>query len=154
MRIKTGTALMLAFASFLFTVASCDDDDNDELRTQYSISGNATGAQEVPAVNTAATGTLSGNYNSATNTLTYSISWTGLSGAPTMMHFHGPAAVGANAGPVVTITGFTAAPSGSVNGTATLSDAQEADLLNELWYYNLHTPDHGAGEIRAQVLVD
>ena len=145
--------LYLGLAAVLFATPACDKDDDDEPDTEYSLSGNATGAQEVPTVTTAATGTLTGNYNSSTNMLTYNISWTGLSEAPTMMHFHGPAVAGTNASPVVNITDFTAAAAGSASGSATLTEAQEADLLNGLWYYNIHTPSHGGGEIRAQVVV-
>ena len=146
--------LVLSVSVVLFAASSCDDDDEDEIKTQYNISGNATGAQEVPPVNTPATGTLTGTYNSATNVLTYSISWTGLTGAPTMMHFHGPAGVGEINSPIVHITGYPQQTTGTVSGTANVEESMEQDLLNERWYYNLHTPTHGGGEIRAQVLID
>lgn len=144
-------AFGLCLAIVAVSITACDKDDDDGPKTEYTISGNATGEQEVPAVNTPATGTLSGTYNINTNLLTYSINWTGLTAAPSMMHFHGPAPVGQNAPPVVHITGYTVAPTGSVSGTATLTDPQEQQLLDGLWYYNLHTPNHQGGEIRAQV---
>jgi len=147
--------LALSLSVVLFTATSCDDDDdNDEIKTQYTISGNLTGAQEVPPVTTTATGTLTGSYNSATNTLTYTLNWTDLTGNPTLMHFHGPAGVGENNSPVVDITGFPATTSGSHNGSAQLTDAQESQLLQERWYVNIHTPNHGSGEIRAQAMVE
>lgn len=146
--------LVLSLSMVLFATTSCDDDDDDPIETQYTISGNATGAQEVPPVNTTATGTLTGSYNSATNTLTYTINWTGLSGAPTMMHFHGPAGVGEIASPIVHIIGYPLQTTGSVSGTAIIEETNEADLLNERWYYNLHTATNGSGEIRAQVIVE
>jgi hypothetical protein len=146
--------LTVVLSSILLVTASCDKDDDDGPQTQFSLTGNASGAQEVPAVTTPGTGTLNGSYDNTTNLLTYNITWTNLKAAPTMMHFHGPAAVGANASPVVNITNFTAAASGSATGTATLTDAQEMDLMNGLWYYNIHTPPHTGGEIRAQVIVD
>jgi hypothetical protein len=34
---------------------------------------------------------------------------------------------------------------------AVLTDPQESDLLNGLWYANVHTQAHGGGEIRGQV---
>ena len=130
-----------------------DDNNNNNPQTSYTLSGNATGSQEVPAVSTSGTGSLSGNYNSNTNLLNYTINWSGLTGPVNLMHFHGPAAVGLTASPVVTITGFTSAASGSVTGSATLTDAQETDLLGGKWYYNLHTALYPNGEIRAQVVV-
>jgi hypothetical protein len=41
--------------------------------------------------------------------------------------------------------------SGSFSGTATITDAQETDLLAGLWYVNIHTTTSGGGEIRGQV---
>lgn len=71
-----------------------------------------------------------------------------------MMHFHSPTAAGANAPPNVNIANFTAAASGNDSGTATLTEGQETDLMNGLWYYIIHTPLHPGGEIRAQVIVE
>jgi hypothetical protein len=49
-----------------------------------------TGAQQVPPVKTAATGTADLIYDSATRLLTWSVSYDGLSGPATMAHIHGP----------------------------------------------------------------
>lgn len=147
--------LLLAF-TFLFTgfIACSKDNDDAPADVVYSISGNANGGQEAPTrVTTSAAGTLSGNYNATSNVLTYTISWTGLSAAPNNMHFHGPADPGVSAGVVTGITGFPASTTGTISSTATLSEAQEADLLNFKWYYNIHTPAHPGGEIRGQVLL-
>ena len=147
--------MVLSLSVVLFATASCDDDDDDDpIKTQYTISGNATGAQEVPPVNTPATGTVTGNYNSATNVLTYTITWTNLTGPARAMHFHGPAGVGENNDPIIHISNFPQEVTGTVSGTANVEEADEADLLNERWYVNIHTPNHGGGEIRAQVIVE
>jgi hypothetical protein len=65
-----------------------------------------------------------------------------------MAHFHGPAEPGKNAGVAVPIPG-TASP---MNGSATLTDAQAADLMAGKWYVNVHTAENKGGEIRGQVL--
>jgi hypothetical protein len=134
-------------------IASCDnDDDMDDLNDQtYSLGGNAAGSQEVPAVTTAATGSLSGTYNARTNMLTYNITWTGLSGNISAAHFHGPALAGASAGPIHDITIGTNGTSGSTSGSITLADSTESHLLNGRLYYNLHTTLNPNGEIRGQV---
>lgn len=80
--------------------------------------------------------------------LSWTITWSGLIGTPTLMHFHGPALPGQNAGVQVN-TGVAGPP---VNGAAILSPAQQSDLLAGLWYLNLHTTSFGGGEIRGQVL--
>jgi hypothetical protein len=147
-------ALFFALAGLSATVVSCDKDKDDDNEMMYDLSGNASGAQEAPTpVTTSATGTISGTYNMNTNILQYTITWNGLSDAPMGMHFHGPANPGEAAGVKIGITGFTAAASGSVSKSDTLeSEADEADLLQGKWYYNIHTAAYPGGEIRGQIL--
>lgn len=146
--------LFLSVATLtLATGCDKDDDDNNNNSNMKTLTATINGAQEVPAVTTNATGTMSGTYNTTSNLLTYTLNWNGLSGAPTMMHFHGPAMAGQTAGPVVTITGFPANATGTHNSTATLTEAQEADLLAGKWYVNIHTQANAGGEIRGQVAV-
>ena len=40
---------------------------------------------------------------------------------------------------------------GTLTGDAVLSDDQETQLLDGLWYINLHTVLNGPGEIRGQI---
>jgi hypothetical protein len=144
----------LTIASAALIITSCDkddDDDNNDNNKTYTISGNATGAQETPAVTTTAAGTLTGTYNAGTNTLTYNISWTGLSGVVTVAHFHGPAAVGVAADPLLPITVTTNGATGNTSGSVVVADSVETALLDGKVYYNLHTAAHPLGEIRGQV---
>ena len=108
-----------------------------------------TGASEVPAVATKGSGELFATLDTATKQLRYTLSVTGLSGPAAAAHFHGPAAAGANAGVAVPITGDLANP---VSATATLTDAQIADLAAGKWYVNVHTAANKGGEIRGQVM--
>ncbi len=109
-----------------------------------------TGQAEVPAVQTSATGTMHGTLDRNTKILTYDITFQGLSGPPTAMHFHGPAAPGKNAGVQVPIHPPLASP---VHGaTPKLSDQQMQQLLESKWYVNVHTKANPGGEIRGQVL--
>ena len=59
------------------------------------------GAQQVPPVQTPATGTAELTYDPGTRVLTWTLSYSGLSGPATMAHFHGPAAAGKNGPPVI-----------------------------------------------------
>jgi len=146
-----GTLLGLA-ASLSFVLVSCDKDDDDpQPDVTYSISGDASGAQEVPAVTTTATGTLSGTYNATTNVLNYNINWNGLSDVATVAHFHGPALAGVTADPIIDLSITTNGTTGNITGSSTLHDSTEAHLLNGRLYYNVHTALHPAGEIRGQV---
>ena len=99
------------------------------------------------------TGSATLTYDDATNLFSWDISWSGLSGSITLAHFHGPASMAQNAGVQVDIGGTSGLTSPSI-GSATLTNEQATDLLNELWYINIHTTVNGGGEIRGQVLVD
>ena len=135
-------------------LAACEDDDDDNpKKTTFTLNANATGAQEVPPVTTTGTGTLTGTYDSVSNSLTFQSTWSGLTGNVTNMHFHGPAAVGVPAGVALAMPGWPATASGSHNGTLTLTQAQEADLMAGLWYWNVHTAANGAGEITTAIFL-
>jgi len=94
-------------------------------------------------------GMLTGTFDDVSKQLSWDITWSGLIGTPTLMHFHGPALPSQNAGVQVS-TGVAGPP---VAGSAILSAPQEADILAGLWYLNLHTTTVGGGEIRGQVSV-
>jgi hypothetical protein len=94
------------------------------------------------------TGSATITFDDSTNTLSWSITWSGLSGTATLAHFHGPALPSQNAGVQVSI-GVTL----PANGAAVLSAPQASDLLDELWYVNVHTTEFDGGEIRGQVLL-
>lgn len=110
-----------------------------------------------------ATGSFDVIYDDATNTLTISGTFSDLSsdllpigdadaeGNPqSAIHLHSGMA-GAN-GPIV--RNFTVDPSGSFTGTFTLTDAEEALLLDSALYVNIHTASANGGELRGQVNVE
>jgi CHRD domain len=104
---------------------------------------------EVPANTSAGTGTADIDYDPASKKLSWKVTYSGLSGPATAAHFHGPAAAGANAGVAVAIPNATSSP---VEGSATLTDAQAADLMGGKYYINIHTAANPGGEIRGQVM--
>lgn len=68
---------------------------------EMKMSAALSGAEEVPPVETAASGTTDVTYDSETRKLSWTLEYSGLSGDATAAHFHGPADPGANAPPVV-----------------------------------------------------
>ena len=96
---------------------------------------------------TAGSGDLTASLDTSSKAFTYKVTYKGLSGPATAAHFHGPAAPGANAPPVVMV----ANPASPISGSATLTDPQVADLKAGKWYFNVHTAANGGGEIRGQV---
>ena len=106
------------------------------------------GKSEVPPVTSAATGTAEIDYDAASKKLSWKVTYSGLSGPATAAHFHGPAEAGKNAGVAVAIPNAGTSP---VSGSATLTDAQAADLAAGKYYINIHTAANPGGEIRGQV---
>ena len=106
------------------------------------------GKSEVPANTSAGKGSADIDYDAASKKLSWKVTYSGLSGPATAAHFHGPAEPGKNAGVMVPITGATSSPA---EGSATLTDAQAADLAAGKYYVNIHTAANPGGEIRGQV---
>jgi hypothetical protein len=102
----------------------------------------------VPPNATTGTGTADIDYDAATKKLSWKLTYSGLTGPATAAHFHGPAEAGKDAGVEVAIPGATSSPA---EGSATLTDAQAADLTSGKLYVNVHTAANPKGEIRGQV---
>lgn len=144
-----GTALLTAGCGSMSMGASPSAAPAPMMAVQ-SLRATLSSAAEVPSIAGNASGSLEASFDRASSVLHWKLSYTGLSGPATMAHFHGPAMPGANAGVVVPIPNV-ASP---VEGQATLTPAQVADLMAGKWYVNVHTAKHPGGEIRGQVLTN
>lgn len=116
------------------------------------------GLNEVGPNASPATGTAFLVYDNVLNTLTTSVTFSGLTAPLTATHIHGPAAIGVNAG-VIHFLATTSPPIGLTTGSYNdtwvgLTATQQGWLTGGLLYVNLHTGQFPGGEIRGQVLPD
>ncbi len=112
-----------------------------------------TPTQETTAPTSTGIGSVTALYDTGTKVLMYSIVYQLNAGSTvTAAHFHGPAALGANASVAIGLPTTPTGNAGKATGTVTLSAAQETDLLAGRWYFNLHSTLAGGGELRAQMI--
>ena len=138
--IRTG-ATAFVFAAALATAGAA-------LAENVEIEVELKGSEEVPPVETSATGETDVEFDTETRMLSWDLNYSGLSSDATAAHFHGPADPGENAPPVVPIEEFA---SGS-EGSAELTEEQAEQFMAGKWYINVHTANNPAGEIRGQVV--
>lgn len=107
-------------------------------------------SSEVPPRTSQGHGMLNATFDTSSKSLTWTVTYEGLTGPATAAHFHGPAPVGQNANVQVPIPKDKLAS--PIKGSATLDDKQVTDLMGGQWYFNVHTKQNPSGEIRGQVL--
>jgi hypothetical protein len=106
------------------------------------------GANEVPPNTSPASGKAEATFDTDTKLLTWTVTYTDLTGPALGAHFHGPSDAGKNAGIVLP---FKTVQS-PIQGTATLTENQATDLLAGKWYANIHTAANPGGELRGQMM--
>jgi hypothetical protein len=106
------------------------------------------GANEVPPNTSPASGKAEATLNTETRLLAWTVTYADLTGPALGAHFHGPGEPGKNAGIVLP---FKTVQS-PIEGTATLTETQAADLLAGKWYANVHTAANPGGELRGQMM--
>lgn len=124
------------------------DHTGGELRGQIvPLNASLTGDQEDPPIATGGAGFGVFTIDIPNNMLTYHIEFSGLSSAETAAHIHGPALHGTNTG-----VAFGLGTGNPKTGTWNYPDNLEQDILNGRMYVNIHSTDHGGGEIRGQIV--
>jgi hypothetical protein len=171
MRLLKLTALSCILFAVMISFNSCEKEAEKKKNIEYVKTGiPMTGAQEAAPFNVSpAIGSLDVNYNKSTKTLTYKVTWQGLTDTIVGMHIHGLAPVGYNA-PIVqsilTTKNEAVFPfrGGSYSGTLNVDGVvvKEENLLNGFYYLNIHTQGivpgltppnnrYTGGEIRGQI---
>jgi hypothetical protein len=133
-----------------------------EIRGQIMPIGNAhfadlNGAQENPPVATTATGKGIAVVSTDNSSITYIVSYSGLSGTANAAHIH-TGAVGANGGVILPLaagpspmTGTLTAADFSASGAVTTFAQAVAAIAAGTTYFNIHTTANPGGEIRGQI---
>ncbi len=106
------------------------------------------GANEIPAILGSGTGIFEAIFDPAKNTLSWTVTYAGLSGVASAARFHGPAFAGENAPAVNYVNGKLTSP---ISGVMTLNATQIIDLHAGKWYFNIYTKAYPNGEIRGQL---
>ena len=137
----------LAVAALIAT-GTCSFADTVSFKAELS------GVREVPPTQSKGTGSLRATLDTASNTLTWTGSYSGLSGPVTGAHFHGPVSyVGMTSEQNAPIqVGTQGSLAGPFKGSTAITDTQAKDLLDGRWYFNIHTPANKDGEIRGQIV--
>jgi hypothetical protein len=157
--------LLLALAALAFTSACKKDDNTTPAAPLKQVSATLSPANEVPAVTNApsATGTMTGTYDPTSKVLTYSVTFSGLTGNASAAHLHFGDTKHKTAAPTVPFSNVPAATSGTFSGTAVLTTvpasgttaaaSQPDSLLMGKMYVNIHTAANSGGEIRGNLTV-
>ena len=146
----TGISLIAVSAIAAATLAGCGMMKGMGSANTVAMSTQLRGSNQVPPNASQGTGSVDAVLNKDTNLLRWKVNYSGLSGPATAGHFHGPAASNANAGVVL---GWANPISSPLEGSATLTPAQAADLVAGRWYANIHTAANPGGELRGQMTV-
>lgn len=128
-----------------FTLTSCKKDE--VVSSDVAFMAMLSGAEEVPAVTTTASGMFDGVYNKDTKILTYTITYSGIT--PTAWHIH-KAAKGVTGGVIFNFGTSFSSPFKSA--TVALTAEQETELMAGNYYVNMHSAKSPSGEIRGQLL--
>jgi hypothetical protein len=138
-----------AISICVLTLTACSDSYNDSNNNSQSVTSfiaTINGANEVPTTNSTATGKAIASFNTTTKILTITVTHTLELAAAGHIHV---AEEGAN-GPVV--FPFSNAVSPMVYTSIALTPLQEADLIANRYYVNLHSEAFPSGEIRGQLI--
>lgn len=144
---KTKSFIYAAALITLIGMGSCKK-DSDDPPADVTFLATINGTSEVPVNASAATGSATFTYNPTTYILTGTVTFTGITA--TAAHIH-KGALGVSGGVIFPLG--SAAPTSPISFTSVALDAtQQADLLANLYYVNIHSAAFLGGEIRGQLI--
>lgn len=140
-KISASALLFLGFIS-----CSKSSDPTPTPNPNISFLATLNGASEVPANPSAASGSATLTFNSTTKIFSIIVTYTGATATAGHIHTGAVGVSGAVVFPFTTVTS-------PINYTSAALDAtQEANLMTNLDYVNLHSAAYPGGEIRGQLI--
>ncbi len=146
MRLKEIFLLVSVFTGLIFI--SCSKKNDTPGPVTYTFSDTMLRSNVVPPFTLGGNGSLKATYNSGTKILQLTINYSG--NVVTAVHLHVNAA-GLN-GPVLYSIGSSPFTFPIVFSTTALSAADEAELLNNNFYVDIHSTFAPAGDVRGQLI--
>ena len=148
------SARVIRLALGVLIVASLDAQMASAFATMLKFKADMSGGGEAPPNKSTGKAHLEASLDTDTNTLTWTVTHSGLTGAPIGAHFHGPVAymgltAEENAPIQVGTPGNLASP---FKGSTKIDEVQKKDLKDGRWYFNVHTPTFPEGEVRGPVV--
>ena len=145
---KTKYFIITALLFTALGIGSCTKSTSNPTIANLTFHATLNGSSETPANASTASGTATFTYNPTTYILSGTVNFTGI--VATAAHIH-IGAVGV-AGSVVFPLGG-ASPTSPISFTSgALTAQQQSDLMNGLYYVNVHSANFPAGEIRGQLV--
>ena len=140
---------MILLSVVLLISGACDkdDDDDDDPKSAQDVVFYAmlSGDYEVPANNSEATGTATLTFSQETKIFTIVVNFSGVTATAAHIHKAAQGVSGGVAFPLTTTSpiSYTSQP---------LTEDQEHDLFDNLYYVNIHSSAYPDGEIRGQLV--
>jgi hypothetical protein len=153
-------------------LSACGSDKSTSPPAKIIYTATLTGAAERPtAITTTATGSWRGELDPQTNTMTYTLSYTGLSANSNLAHIHAQSDASTTANVVLNFANFAGSTTfftpgstsgsaagvvnmsgGTVQGLSITGDSLKKAMDAGMAYVNVHTTAHTGGEIRGQIV--
>ena len=133
-----------AISIFVLSFASCSNNDPKTTTTTFTATLN--GISEIPANNSTATGTATLSFNNTTKIFSITVNHNVTTAVGGHIHM---GAAGTNGSVVFPFSNLISPISYT---SIALTAAQEADLMANLYYVNIHSTSFSGGEIRGQLL--
>jgi len=149
-----GAGITARLAVITFATAALAATAAPALALKIPIQATMNGSGEVPANPSSAHGVMQGTFDTDTNTLEWTVTYSGIATPVIGAHFHGPVSYlgltpEENAPIQVGTPGNLTSP---FHGVARIDATQAKDLKDGRYYFNVHSKQYPEGEIRGPVV--